>query len=86
MNIEAFSSTSCNFSVTDNDAIIGYNDREQAKKAYWFNVSGVGKSRKLWKFLGITQEQKDKLIIKLGKEHRDIVVQHLGDVIRKTRG
>lgn len=35
-------------------AIVGFNNEEAAKRAFYFNVSGVGKSRKLWKFFGLT--------------------------------
>lgn len=42
-------------------AQIGFTDPEQSKKAFWFNVSGIGKGRKLWKFLGLTEQQQLEL-------------------------
>ena len=55
-------------SMQDNTIVIGFSQQEQAKKATWFNVTGVGKSRKLWKFLGISQEQKTELEKKYATE------------------
>lgn len=43
--------------TSGNEIIIGFNDPLQTQKAYWFNISGVGRSRKLWKFLGLRKEQ-----------------------------
>lgn len=42
-------------------AQIGFTDPAQTQKAFWFNVSGVGKSRKLWKFLGLSPAQQQEL-------------------------
>jgi hypothetical protein len=41
--------------------VIGFQDAEQARKAFWLNVSGAGKSRKLWKFLGLTPKNQEAL-------------------------
>lgn len=40
---------------------IGFTDAVQLKKALWFNVMGVGKSKKLWRFLGLRKEQEQEL-------------------------
>ena len=40
-----------------NRIVIGFTDPKQAKKAFWLNVSGAGRSRKLWKFLGLRKSQ-----------------------------
>lgn len=45
-----------------NTAIIYFADAESAKRAFWFNISGVGRSRKLWRFLGLTKENERKLL------------------------
>ena len=45
----------------NNQVIIGFTDPIQAKKAFWLNVSGAGRGRKLWKFLGLRKEQWKKL-------------------------
>jgi len=69
--------------ISDTEAVIGFSEGRQAQKAYWFNISGAGRSRKLWKFLGITERQKLKLSDKLGDEYRKIVVEELGKIIIK---
>lgn len=40
---------------------IGFNDKKAADIAFWLNVSGAGRSRKLWKFMGLTAENQGKL-------------------------
>lgn len=44
-----------------NSSTIYFTDAESAQKAFWFNVSGVGRSRRLWKFFGLTKENEQKL-------------------------
>ncbi len=46
---------------SDTRSVIYFISPEQSQKAYWFNISGVGKSRKLWKFLGWTEANKKRL-------------------------
>lgn len=48
-------------SVTETEVKIGFDDPEQEQKALWLNVTGVGRSRRLWKFLGLSQQQQDEL-------------------------
>lgn len=67
--------------VSDTEVVIGFNDPEQGQKAFWFNVSGVGKRRKLWKFLGINERQKKELYETLGIEFKIFVVDELGKII-----
>lgn len=69
--------------TSDNEAVIGFSDPEQAQKAFWFNISGVGRSRKLWKFLGITARQQERLVDLLGEEYQKIVIEELGRIIQK---
>ena len=45
----------------NNQVIIGFTDPVQAQKAFWLNISGAGRSRKLWKFLGLRKEQWEQL-------------------------
>ncbi len=47
--------------VEANSATIGFTNPRMAQIAFWLNVSGAGKSRKLWKFFGLTKESQDKL-------------------------
>jgi len=70
--------------ATDNEAIISFTGEEEQQKAFWFNVSGVGRSRKLWKFLGITEMQKKQLTEELTESAREIVVAKLGEIIKKN--
>jgi phage gpG-like protein len=72
-------------SVTDAEAVIGFNDPVQAQKAFWLNVSGAGKSRKLWKFLGVTPQQEKLLADKLAAEYKIVVVEDFGKVILQNQ-
>lgn len=69
---------SMNVKSTENEAVIGFADAEESQKAYWLNISGAGKSRKLWKFLGITKQQEDKLAKMVSDEYAKIAIQQLG--------
>jgi len=68
-------------SGSSGEVIIGFSDPAQSQKAYWFNISGVGKSRKLWKFLGITDAQKAELNDKLGLQYKTLVEALLNKTI-----
>lgn len=54
-------------------AKIVFNNKEALIKAYYLNVLGVGKSRKLWKFFGLTKENTQKLN-ELAKEYADVMI------------
>lgn len=47
--------------TTADSAILSFTDALQAKKAYWLNISGVGKRRVLWKFMGLNKQEQDEL-------------------------
>lgn len=55
----------------DSSVVVGFSSRKAAEKAFWLNVSGVGKSRKLWKFLGLTKEN-ERILVDYAK---DLIVQ-----------
>lgn len=74
---------SMNLKVSANEAIIGFSGEEENKRAYWLNVSGAGRSRKLWKFLGISENQKEKLKKLVADEYKKIIVEDLGRIIVK---
>jgi len=57
--------------ISDDTVTIGFPDPVQSQKAFWFNVSGVGKSRKLWKFFGLSAEQKKEL----AKMYEDAIIK-----------
>lgn len=40
---------------------LGFTDPKQAQKAAWLDEIGVGKSKRLWRFLGISNRQKQSL-------------------------
>ena len=44
------------------ESVIGFNSPVALKKAFWLNYSGVGKSRKLWKFFGLSEKSLKELI------------------------
>jgi|YNPBryulayer2012_1023412.scaffolds.fasta_scaffold130277_1 hypothetical protein len=46
----------------NNQIVISFSDPLSEKKAFFLNISGVGKSRKLWKFLGLTKENEKILL------------------------
>jgi len=43
-------------------ADIGFNNKKAAQIAYYLNVSGAGRGRKLWKFFGLTKNNIDRLL------------------------
>jgi hypothetical protein len=45
--------------------ILGWSDPVQAQKAFWLNVSGAGRGRKLWKFFGLSEEDRRTLSAQL---------------------
>lgn len=47
--------------ATDSSATIGFMDAEAARKAFWLNVSGAGRSRSTWKFMGLRPDQQAAL-------------------------
>jgi hypothetical protein len=69
--------------VDDHSATIGFTDPEQAQKAFWLNISGAGKGRKLWRFLGLRPEQQYQLLMVLAPEYRKAVVKALQDPIER---
>lgn len=48
------------------EARIGFSSTRSAEIAYYLNKSGAGKSRRLWQFLGLTPENRQKLADELG--------------------
>ena len=62
---------SLNYSINGNEIQINFSSSEDAQKAYWLNVAGVGKSKKKWKFLGLNETSKQKLI----EEFSNIIVK-----------
>ncbi len=48
-------------STSNNEIKIGFRDQEAAKKAFYHNVSGAGKSRTLRRFLGLQPAQIEEL-------------------------
>lgn len=65
----------------DNSVTIGFTDPQQAQKAAWLNVSGVGKGRKLWKFMGLQPKQvgrlKEMFQARISEEIMSIVLDDL---------
>ncbi len=59
--------------LDSNKVIIGFTDPELAQRAFWLNKSGVGRSRKLWKFFGLRREQ----VLVLEKEFQQHIIAEL---------
>jgi hypothetical protein len=49
------------YKATDVGVDIVFRSERASKLAYYMNYSGVGKSRRLWKFLGLTPQNEDLL-------------------------
>jgi hypothetical protein len=62
-------------SKNNDELVIGWKDQDNVDKAFWLNQSGAGKGKKLWKFLGISEKQKNELVISLEAELKNIVQQ-----------
>lgn len=54
--------------AADNTVTLGFTDPELAQRAYWLNVSGAGRGRKLWKFMGIQKKQQEELLQEIAPE------------------
>ncbi|MHB2150577.1 hypothetical protein ACX8XP_16105 [Calditrichota bacterium LG25] len=67
----------------NNQVIIGFTDPIQAQKAFWLNISGVGRSRKLWKLLGLRKEQWEQLKNRYGLDITAEMTKVLIDNIKK---
>ncbi|MCS7054077.1 MAG: hypothetical protein NZM09_10145 [Ignavibacterium sp.] len=70
--------------LTDNTVVVGFTDPNNAQKAYWFNIAGVSKSRKLWKFLGLRQQQIDEIKLKYEKQiTNEVAVELIKQLLNK---
>ncbi|APF16980.1 hypothetical protein Calab_1517 [Caldithrix abyssi DSM 13497] len=68
----------------NNQVIIGFTDPIQAQKAFWLNISGAGRSRKLWKFLGLRKEQWEQLKKRYGLQITAEMSKLLLDNVKQT--
>ena len=46
---------------SDTDAVIYFTSAKAAQKAFWLSQSGAGRSRKTWKFMGLTERNRKRL-------------------------
>ena len=46
---------------SDTDAVISFSSAKEAQKAFWLSQSGAGRSRKTWKFMGLTERNRKRL-------------------------
>lgn len=67
-----------NYKIKGNKIEIGFTSKKEAEKAFWLNTSGAGKSKTKWKFLGLTDENLDKLV----KEFAELIIE---DIINNTK-
>jgi hypothetical protein len=70
--------------ATETSAVIGFTGDRNINIAFWLNVSGAGRGRKLWKFLGISPAQRDKLVNELTEEARELFMQKLNYLVGRT--
>lgn len=68
-----------------NSVVIGFTTPENAQKAFWLNISGVGKRRKLWKFFGLSKDEENVLIQKLQPDVTQEVAQKVIKNFRITK-
>jgi hypothetical protein len=61
---------------------IGWTDARNIAKAFYLNVAGAGKGKMLWKFLGITEKQKQELCKHLQVEASKIVSSAIDDAFK----
>lgn len=47
--------------ATDTTVRLGFTDPTQRRKAFWLEVTGASRSRRLWKFLGLSDQQREEL-------------------------
>jgi hypothetical protein len=69
---------------TGGSTTLGFNDPLEARKAFYLNVSGAGRSRKLWKFFGLTAAQESRLAQLAGKPVTQIIESNLIKRIEKS--
>lgn len=72
--------------ATNQFAELGFRDKKSAKIAYYLNVTGAGRGRKLWKFFGLTKENQEKLA-EIGDkltetDVRQFVEQHVARLLK----
>lgn len=56
------------YQYDDQRITIKFSTPQQAAIAYYLNVSGAGKGRRLWRFLGLTRRNLDRLATMMGDE------------------
>lgn len=69
--------------LADSTVTLGFDDPVQQQKAYWLQVSGAGKSRKKWRFIGLNEEQVKKITDAIAPDLRKLVETDLIEKINK---
>jgi len=69
----------------NNRVIIGFSDPELAQRAFWLNVSGAGRGRKLWKFMGLQKAQQDEIKTRFNELAADEIKQFISDVLFNSK-
>lgn len=62
---------------------IGWRDAGLSRRAAWLNLTGVGKGRRLWRFLGLRKTQQDELARKYANDFVQVISKTITDVIPK---
>jgi hypothetical protein len=71
------------FAPADDSITIGWTDPVIAQRAFWLNVSGAGRSRKLWKFLGLSAKHQEDLVNKYGPEVTKEIARDMAETLIK---
>lgn len=71
-------------SVNDDRAVIGFTGSRNQAIASYLNVTGAGRGRKLWKFLGITAAQDRQLTEAMLPFAKEEIVTRMGEIIKKN--
>lgn len=61
----------------NNTAEVYFVDQQAAKQAFWLTIGGAGKSRKLWKFMGLTKANEEKLANETAAQLNDAVLSKI---------
>ena len=70
----------------DNSVVMGFANQRSAEKAFYLNVAGAGKGRKLWRFMGLTKENIDLIADEFGKKimESDAMSQEIRRVLKAS--
>lgn len=63
-------------------SLIYFSDAESAQKAFWLTRSGIGKSKKLWNFMGLTNKSEQELLEFIRNESLGTLDLQIGELFK----